>query len=157
MSLCFTNKCLNIRLEFCFASILKHGYGIFWFCNHRFCHDNQFCFVLDYDGMCRSLTEKERQLVELRERMDEKIGLIQREHNQEKIRLEQDRSAAVTDRDLARYQEPVTCFIRVPSTDIFSLEWQTDQWLGWLLYLETKCTPRAVVEKTPSSLSSSIR
>ena len=72
--------------------------------------------------MCRSLTEKERQLVELRERMDEKIGLVQREHNQEKIRLEQDRSAAVTDRDLARYQEPVTCFIRVPSTDIFSLE-----------------------------------
>jgi len=57
--------------------------------------------------MCRSLTEKERQLVELRERMDEKIGLVQREHNQEKIRLEQDRSTAVTDRDLARYQEPV--------------------------------------------------
>ena len=56
----------------------------------------------DYDGMCRSLTEKERQLNELRERTDERLESLKREHAQECIRLEQDRAAALEDRDAAR-------------------------------------------------------
>jgi hypothetical protein len=52
--------------------------------------------------MCRSLTEKERQLTELRERTNEKIEHLKREHAQEKLRLEQDRTTAVQEKDLAK-------------------------------------------------------
>ncbi|XP_052769316.1 plectin-like isoform X2 [Mya arenaria] len=56
----------------------------------------------DYEGLCRSLTEKERQLTELRERMEERLESLKREHAQEQIRLEQDRNAATQERDLAK-------------------------------------------------------
>lgn len=52
--------------------------------------------------MCRSLTEKERQLTELRERTDEKIEHLNKEHTQERVRLEQDRAVAIQERDIAR-------------------------------------------------------
>jgi hypothetical protein len=58
--------------------------------------------LTDYEGMCRSLTEKERQLTELRERTDEKIEHLKREHAQEKLRLEQNRTTAVQEKDLAK-------------------------------------------------------
>jgi hypothetical protein len=52
--------------------------------------------------MYHSLTEKERQLTELRERTDEKIEHMKREHAQEKLRPEQDRTVAVQEKDLAK-------------------------------------------------------
>jgi hypothetical protein len=52
--------------------------------------------------MYRSLTEKERPLTELKERTDEKIEHLKREHAQEKLRLEQDRTTALQEEDLAK-------------------------------------------------------
>ncbi|KAL4227673.1 hypothetical protein ACF0H5_013109 [Mactra antiquata] len=56
----------------------------------------------DYEGMCRSLTDKERQLTELRERMDEKLESIKHEHAQERARLEQDKTTAVKECEIAK-------------------------------------------------------
>lgn len=58
----------------------------------------------DYEGMCRSLTDRERQLTDLRERTDEKLESLKREHVHERIRLEQNVEAAFRERDIARQE-----------------------------------------------------
>ena len=57
---------------------------------------------VDYDGLCRSLTDKERQLNEVRDRTEEKIEFMQREHTAERLRLEQDKTTAERERDSVR-------------------------------------------------------
>ncbi|XP_052225855.1 uncharacterized protein LOC127841237 isoform X2 [Dreissena polymorpha] len=56
----------------------------------------------DFDGMCRTLTEKERQLQELRERTEERVEALKREHAQERLRLQQDHDRAVTERETVK-------------------------------------------------------
>jgi transcriptional antiterminator Rof (Rho-off) len=48
------------------------------------------------------MTEKEKQLTELRERTDEKIEHLKIKHAQEKLRLEQDRTTSVQEKHLAK-------------------------------------------------------
>ena len=56
----------------------------------------------DYESMCRTLTEKERQLNELKNRSEEKLELVKREHAQEKRRLEEHKNTAVQECEAAR-------------------------------------------------------
>ena len=46
----------------------------------------------DFEGMCRSLSEKERQLNKVRDRSEE-MEYVQMEYTAERLRLEQDKTA----------------------------------------------------------------
>ena len=61
----------------------------------------------DYEGMCRSLTEKERQLNDIKDRNEEKLEQMKREYTAERLRLEQDKTTAEQERDLIKYAQKI--------------------------------------------------